>query len=233
MGLGSSKSQSGLPPGATPAISPEAVDALCREAYTAGASDADIYNTSQREAMQRQDAMMGGAACLLSAWLAYVYGRARGTGAAEEAAAYRYNAQQTLLEKVNTDLVAVAEENKTLLTIRQDQEVVIAQQRRELQTAARERQAMQQAVHALKRRNASVRRQLRGLTASLHTIQRQMYVGMAGAGVLLLAVVWSTRPLRRRPRVAPEPEPESIVVVDVEAVRPSPDAAETEKKEST
>jgi hypothetical protein len=200
MGISGFRAQAAAPPPplpSPPALSPEAVEEMCKEAYAAGIEDADVYGTAQREAMLRQNAAVGVAACMLSAWLAFVYGRTNGTRLAEEAAALRFNAQQQMLDKVNSDLVAVAEENKTLTLVRKEQQMIIAQQRNELQKAARQRRAMQQSLQSLKLRNASVRKQLRGLTTSLHAIQRQMYVGMAGAGVLLLAVVWGTRPLRQ------------------------------------
>ncbi|KPA84141.1 hypothetical protein ABB37_02220 [Leptomonas pyrrhocoris] len=205
MGLGSSKTAVSPPP----ALSPETVEQLCEEAYTAGVTDADVYHTAQREAIQRQDAGVGMAACLLSAWLAYLCGRASGTRVVEEAADLRFGAQQRTLDKVNSDLAAVREENKGLMSIRQEQQMIIAQQRSELQRAAQQRKAMQLSVQMLKRRNVSVRRQLRGLTNSINAIQRQMLVGMVGAGVLLLAVVWRTRPLRRgrhQPPVTQLPE---------------------------
>ncbi|KAL7697853.1 hypothetical protein N2W54_006866 [Lotmaria passim] len=200
MGIGSSKSPQApplplVPP--PPDLSAEAVEEMCKEAYAAGVGDADVYHTAQREAMQRQEAVFGAGGCLLSAWLAFVYGRARGTRFAEEAAATRFDAQQAMLEQVNRELVATTEENKSLTSIRQEQQTVIAQQREELQRAARERKVLQQSVQSLRRRNASVQRQLRGLSLSLSAIQRQVYAGLIGAGVLLLAVVWSTRPLRQ------------------------------------
>lgn len=214
MGLGSSKAQSAAAaasvpvPEPTPAVTAAVVEEMCKEAYEAGVGDADVYHTAQREAMQRQDAALGVGACLMAGWLAFVYGRSHGVRMAEEAAGLRLDAQQALLDKVNSDLVAIAEEKRSLLTVKEEQQVIIAQQRSELQRAARQRKTMQQSMQALKRRNASVRKQLRGLTTSLNSIQRQMYAGMVGAGVLLLAVVWGTRPLRRgRHGLAPPPPP--------------------------
>ncbi|CBZ27152.1 conserved hypothetical protein [Leishmania mexicana MHOM/GT/2001/U1103] len=179
------------------ALTPEAVDALYREAYAAGAADADMYHTSQREVMRQQDAMAGIGACMLSAWVAYVYGRTTGVQAAEEAAALRLDAQQQMLDRTSKDLAQRVEENRSLITVRQEQGVMIAQQRDELQRAAQQRRGMQRSMNALRQRNASVQRQMRSLKSSLSAIQLQMYVGMAGAALVLLAVVWSTRPLRK------------------------------------
>ncbi|CBZ34215.1 hypothetical protein, conserved [Leishmania donovani] len=178
------------------ALTPEAVDALYREAYAAGAVDADMYHTSKREVMQQQDAMAGIGACMFSAWVAYVYGRTTGVQAAEDAAALRLDAQQQMLDKTSKDLALKLEENRSLITVRQEQDVMIAHQRDELQRAAQQRRAMQRSMNALRRRNASVQRQMRSLKSSLSAIQLQMYAGMAGAALVLVAVVWSTRPLR-------------------------------------
>ncbi|GET88659.1 hypothetical protein, conserved [Leishmania tarentolae] len=175
---------------------PEALDALYREAYVAGAVDADMYHTSEREVMRQQDAMAGIGVCILSAWMAYVYGCTTGARAAEDEAALRFDAQKQMLDKINKDLTLKVEENRSLLSIRQEQDVMIAQQRDELQRAAQQRRAAQRSLNALRRRHASVQRQMRSLTSSLSAIQLQMYVGMAGAALVLLAVVWSTRPLR-------------------------------------
>ncbi|CAJ1008625.1 hypothetical protein Q4I28_003938 [Leishmania naiffi] len=179
------------------ALNPEVVDALYREAYAAGTIDADMYHTSQREVMRQQDAMVGFGACMFSAWMACVYGRTTGMQAAEEAAARRFDAQQQVLDKTSKDLALKMEENRSLITIRQEQDVIIAQQRDELQRAALQRSAMRHSLNALQRRCGSVRRQMRNLESSLSAIQRQMYVGMAGAGLVLFAVVWVTRPLSK------------------------------------
>ncbi|KAG5478606.1 hypothetical protein LSCM1_06009 [Leishmania martiniquensis] len=188
------------------ALTPEGVEELYREGYAAGTIDADLYHTSEREVMRQQDAVAGIGACMFSAWVAYVYGRTTGVQAAEDAASLRFDAQQRILDETRKDLALKLEENRSLLTIRQEQDVVIAQQRDELKRAAQQRRAMLQSVNALRRRNTSVRRQMRSLKSSFTALQLQVYVGMAGAGLLLLAVVWSTQQLRsgrwQRPPIA-------------------------------
>ncbi|KAG5501169.1 hypothetical protein JIQ42_06167 [Leishmania sp. Namibia] len=178
------------------ALTPEAMEALYREAYAAGTIDADMYHTSEREVMRQQDAMTGIGACMFSAWVAYVYGRTTGVQAAEDAASLRFDAQQRMLDKASKDLALKREENRSLITIRQEQDVVIAQQRDELKRAAQQRRAMQHSVNALRRRNASVQRQMRSLKSTLTAVQLQMYVSMAGAGLVVLTVAWATRSLR-------------------------------------
>ncbi|KPI85484.1 hypothetical protein ABL78_5444 [Leptomonas seymouri] len=199
MGIGSSKPEVASPPvpSTSPVLSPEAVERMCTEAYTAGISDADVHHMAQREALMRQGAELVVVACLMSAWLAYLYGRASGIRFAEEVAAPRFDAQKQLLDRVSGDLVSTVEENKSLVSAQQEQLAIIARQRNELRRAALQRKAMLQSVQLLRRRNASVRKQLRGLTSSLHAIQRQMYAGMVGAGVIALVVVWRTCPQRQ------------------------------------
>ncbi|KAG5504333.1 hypothetical protein JKF63_04778 [Porcisia hertigi] len=196
MGGRSSKERSGTVL-QTPALTPEAVDTLCREAYAAGVSDSDMYHTSRREVIRQEDMMAGIGACLLSGWVAYVYGRTTGVRMAEDAATLRFDVQQGLLDKASKELALKMEENHSLIAVRQEQDIVIAKQRDELQRAAQQRRAMQQAINAFRRRNASVQRQLRGLESSLVALQRQIFVSMAGAGLTLLGVIWATRPLRK------------------------------------
>ncbi|KAK7198358.1 hypothetical protein NESM_000794900 [Novymonas esmeraldas] len=214
--MGSAKSKVATSP-AEPPLTAASVDALCREAYAAGATDADVYHTSQREVMQQQSLMVGIGACMSSAWVAYVYGRATGTRTAGDAAALRIDAQQLVLDKASKDLATVMEENRTLDSVRHEQEVMITQQRGELERAAQQRRALQQSLAVLRRRNASVQRQLRRLKTSLAAVQRQLYVGAAGTGVLLLAVAWGTRPRRAEPSPPPPPAPVAVASEAVES----------------
>lgn len=221
--MGGNSSKPAAPPGPPPPLSAEAVEALCRDAYAAGTSDADMYYASEREVLRRQGAIAGAGTCLLSAWMAYVYGRTVGTRAADDAASLRLDAQRQVLDKTSKDLALALEENRSLATMRQEQDVALAVQREELARAAQQRRAMQHSMQTLSRRNARVQRRMRRLEASLAGLQRQVLVGAAGVGLALLVGMLATRRLRHR-----APPPPAVLQESVVAAAATPAKAQEE-----
>lgn len=191
--MGSSSSKGTIPTDGTDAQIPlyttEVVHQMCQEAYAAGAEDAGNHYMHQADSTRKQDAAVGGLACLVTFWFTYVYGT---INAAKERAesGVLLQSQKELMHIANQDLTMAKSQVRDLAFSLESRDALIERQHRELAKAAKLRRAVTGKLWQVKRQSAKTRADMAALQGSVVNMNRALYGGAAAVCLLWAGTVW-------------------------------------------